>query len=56
LAISEQITLIRPSPTTRVTRAVTHVLDDLVVAVLDVELSLIERRMLEFAKAISCTS
>lgn len=48
-AISEQITTIHTeSYDTPVKRAVTHVLDDLVVVVLDIELSMIETRMIEF--------
>jgi uncharacterized protein YbcI len=48
-AISEQITTIHTeSYDTPVKRAVTHVLDDLVIVVLDIELSMIERRMIEF--------
>lgn len=50
-AISEQITVIHTeSYDTPVRRAVTHVLDDLVVAVLDIELSMIEQRMIDFGK------
>lgn len=50
-AISEQIAQIHTeSYETPVKRAVTHVLDDLVVAVLDIELSLIEQRMIDFGK------
>ncbi|MDQ6804662.1 MAG: DUF2294 domain-containing protein [Actinomycetota bacterium] len=50
-AISEQIVAIHvESYETPVKRAVTHVLDDLVVAVLDIELSLIEQRMIEFGR------
>lgn len=50
-AISEQIALIHTeSYDTPVKRAVTHVLDDLVVAVLDIELSMIEQRMVEFGR------
>ena len=50
-AISEQIALIHTeSYDTPVKHAVTHVLDDLVVAVLDIELSMIEQRMIEFGK------
>ena len=49
--ISEQITTIHTeSYDTPVIRAVTHILDDLVVAVLDIELSAIERRMIEFGR------
>lgn len=51
-AISEQITLIHTeSHETPVKRAVTHVLDDLVIAVLDIELSRIEQRMIEFGRS-----
>jgi uncharacterized protein YbcI len=50
-AISEQIAAIHvESYETPVMRAVTHVLDDLVVAVLDIELSLIEQRMIAFGR------
>lgn len=50
--ISEQISAIHlESYETPVTRAVTHVLGDLVVAVLDITLSAIERRMIEFGRA-----
>lgn len=50
-AISEQITRIHTeSYDTPVKHAVTHVLDDLVIAVLDIELSMIEQRMIEFGK------
>lgn len=50
-AISEQIAQIHTdSYDTPVRRAVTHVLDDLVVAVLDIELSRIETRMIDFGK------
>lgn len=50
--ISEQITEIHiESYETPVKRAVTHVLDDLVITVLDIELSMIEQRMIEFGKA-----
>jgi uncharacterized protein YbcI len=49
--ISEEITTIHTeSYETPVKRAVTHILDDLVVAVLDIELSPIERRMIEFGR------
>ena len=48
-AISEQIAAIHvESYDTPVKLAVTHVLDDLVIAVLDIELSMIEQRMIEF--------
>jgi uncharacterized protein YbcI len=48
-AISEQISLIHVETyDTRVTRATTYVHDDLVVALLDIELSVIEQRMIEF--------
>lgn len=51
-AISEQITTIHTeSYDTPVIRAVTHILHDLVVTVLDIELSRIEQRMIEFGKA-----
>lgn len=50
-AISEQLVAIHAeSYDTPVNRVVTHVLDDLVVAVLDIELSAIERRMIEFGR------
>lgn len=50
-AISEQIAQIHTEAyATPVTRVVTHVLDDLVVAVLDIELSRIEQRMIDFGK------
>lgn len=50
-AISEQLVAIHTeSYETPVNRVVTHVLDDLVVAVLDIELSAIERRMIEFGR------
>ncbi len=50
-AISEQIAQIHTeSYDTPVLRAVTHVLDDLVIAVLDVELSPIEKRLIEFGR------
>lgn len=50
-AISEQISVIHTeSYDTPVKRAITHVLDDLVVAVLDIELSMIEQRMIDFGK------
>jgi uncharacterized protein YbcI len=50
-AISRQITAIHiESYDTPVKRVVTHVLDDLVVVVLDIELSTIERRMIEFGR------
>lgn len=50
-AISEQIAAIHvDSYDTPVKRAVTHVLDDLVVAVLDIELSAIEKRMIDFGR------
>ena len=50
-AISEQITQIHTeSYDTPVKHAVTHVLDDLVVAVLDIDLSQIEKRMIDFGK------
>ena len=50
-AISEQIAAIHvESYETPVKRVVTHVLDDLVVAVLDIELSMIEKRMIEFGR------
>lgn len=48
-AISEQITTIHTeSYDTPVKRAVTDVLDDLVVVILDIELTRIEQRMIEF--------
>jgi uncharacterized protein YbcI len=48
-AISEQIAAIHvESYDTPVKRAITHVLDDLIVTVLDIELSAIEKRMIEF--------
>lgn len=51
-AISVQLTTIHvESYDTPVKRATTHVLDDLVVAVLDIELSAIEKRMIEFGRA-----
>ncbi len=50
-AISEQLAAIHvESYETPVKRVVTHILDDLVVAVLDIELSAIERRMVEFGR------
>lgn len=50
-AISEQIAAIHvESYETPVKGAVTHLLDDLVVAVLDIELSMIERRMIDFGR------
>lgn len=50
-AISEQLTAIHvESYATPIKRVVTHVLDDLVVAVLDIELSAIEQRMIEFGR------
>jgi uncharacterized protein YbcI len=50
-AISAQLTTIHvESYETPVKRAVTHLLDDLVVVVLDIELSPIEQRMIEFGR------
>jgi len=50
-AISEQIAAIHTETyDTPVKRATTYVLDDLVVALLDIELSAIERRMIEFGR------
>jgi len=50
-AISEQITAIHvASYDTPVKRAITHVLDDLVVSVLDIELSAIEKRLIAFER------
>ncbi len=49
--ISEQIAAIHvESYDTPIKRAVTHLLDDLVVTILDIELSTIERRMAEFGR------
>jgi uncharacterized protein YbcI len=49
--ISKQIAAIHAeSYATPVRRAVTHVHDDLVVAVLDIELSVMEERMIEFER------
>jgi uncharacterized protein YbcI len=51
-AISQQITAIHTeSYGTPVKQATTYVLEDLVVALLDIELSPIERRMVEFGRA-----
>lgn len=50
-SISEQLAAIHlESYETPVREVVTHVLDDLVVAVLDIELTAIERRMIEFGR------
>lgn len=49
VAISEEISAIHTeSYDIPVKRAVTYVLDDLVVAVLDIELTVIEKRMIDF--------
>lgn len=51
-AISEQIAQIHTeSYETPVRHAVTHIADDLVVTVFDIELSLMERRMIEFGNS-----
>jgi len=53
-AISQQIMLIHTETyDTPVERALTHVLDDLVVVVLDIELSPIEKRMIELTALCS---
>lgn len=50
-AIAEQITAIHEeSYDTPVTRAVTDVLDDVVLVILDIELSIIEQRMIEYGR------